>query len=239
MTSNLEKYKADLQRLIEKAGGMGLDLTLHVMERDGKRLDPKKKAEVNGAFGSEYQRWYTEAHAVVRQILPQRLIEFEGLYKGDGKRKSVEPSSYTIQDWLTGLRSGSGVHHCDDLGVTMMRFQTQVAILQSVGARFESSLFEIRQLVQADLFDSEVEAARELATRGFLRAAGAVAGVVLEKHLAEVRANHKTELSKKQPTISRLGDLRNLCDHSKDREPTKEEVAELIAGVEKIMKTVF
>ncbi|MCH7787417.1 MAG: hypothetical protein IIC22_07890, partial [Chloroflexi bacterium] len=39
--------------------------------------------------------------------------------------------------------------------------------------------------------------------------------------------------------IQRLGDLRNLCDHNKDREPTKDEINELIDGVEKITKTLF
>jgi len=36
-----------------------------------------------------------------------------------------------------------------------------------------------------------------------------------------------------------FGDLRNLCDHSKDREPTYDDVEELINGTEKIVKTVF
>ena len=39
--------------------------------------------------------------------------------------------------------------------------------------------------------------------------------------------------------IQRLGDIRNLCDHNKEREPTKEEVEELISGVEKFTKTLF
>ena len=39
--------------------------------------------------------------------------------------------------------------------------------------------------------------------------------------------------------IQRLGDIRNLCDHSKDREPTKDEVEELISGTERTIKTVF
>jgi uncharacterized protein (UPF0332 family) len=39
--------------------------------------------------------------------------------------------------------------------------------------------------------------------------------------------------------VQRLGDLRNLCDHDGDREPSKEEVTELIDGVEKLTKTVF
>jgi hypothetical protein len=129
-----------------------------------------------------------------------------------------------------------------------------------VGARFDTSLFDIRQLVQADLFDSELEAARELAKHGFVRAAGAVAGVVLEKHLAQAATNHNVRMTKKHPTLSdfndrlrdadvldvpnwrklqRLGDIRNLCDHNKNREPTSDEVNELIDGVDKLTKTLF
>jgi hypothetical protein len=36
--------------------------------------------------------------------------------------------------------------------------------------------------------------------------------------------------------IQRLADIRNLCGHSKDREPTRSEVDDLIAGVEKVTK---
>jgi len=68
-------------------------------------------------------------------------------------------------------------------------------------------LFEIRQLVQADLFDSEIGAARELLENKFLRAAGAVAGVVLEKHLRQVCDDRGLKILKKNPT---LGDLNEL-----------------------------
>ena len=70
-----------------------------------------------------------------------------------------------------------------------MRFNTQLKILESVRTRFDTSLFDIAQLVRADLFDSELDAARELAKNGFLRGAGAIAGVILERHLAQVCAN--------------------------------------------------
>lgn len=141
-----------------------------------------------------------------------------------------------------------------------MRFGTQLAILTTVRTRFESSLHDIRQLVQADLFDSELDASRELLKSGFLRAAGAVAGVVLEKHLGQVVANHAIVQRKLHPTISslndllkssdvldvpawrhiqRLGDLRNLCDHGQERELSREEIEELIQGAEKLTKTLF
>jgi len=142
----------------------------------------------------------------------------------------------------------------------MMRFGTQLAILEATRTRFESSLHDIRQLLQADLFDSELDTSRELLKSGFLRASGAVAGVVLEKHLRQVVTNHALVIWKQHPTISdfndllktngvldvpawrniqRLGDLRNLCDHNKHRDPTKEDLDELINGVEKLTKTLF
>lgn len=110
------------------------------------------------------------------------------------------------------------------------------------------------------MFDSELSAASDLLKKGFIRASGAIAGVVLEKHLSQVLDNHNLSTRKKHPSISdfndllkngdvldtpnwrqiqRLGDIRNLCDHNKDREPTKDEAQELISGVEKFTKTLF
>jgi hypothetical protein len=139
-------------------------------------------------------------------------------------------------------------------------FRQQLAIIQSVQSRFESSLFDIRQLAQADLFDSDLDAAEELAKKKFTRASGALAGVVLERHLAQVCRNHNIKITKKGPVISdlnnalkeanvidlpqwrfvqHLADIRNLCDHNKAKEPTVEQVSDLVAGVRKTTKTLF
>lgn len=113
---------------------------------------------------------------------------------------------------------------------------------------------------RADLFDSELDAARELARNKFGRAAGALAGVVLEKHLAEVCQNHSVKIRKKRPTIANyngalkdaevvdiptwrfvqhLADIRNICDHDRKTEPTPAQVDDLVSGVEKTIKTLF
>ncbi len=266
MASNLDRYKNDLSKLIGLGKLMNLDLTFRNVDEE-RKLDEKQaelKRKVDGMFESEYQRWYTESLTVIRQLLPDRLPEFEALYKGEGRRKDINAMSFTIQHWLMGARTVpnpyTGEKAFDDLGAITMRFSTQLHILKSIEARFESSLFDIRQLVKADLFDSELDSARELLKNGFLRGAGAIAGVVLEKHLSEVCTNHKVTIRKKNPTISyyndalkkkeaievpdwrfvqRLGDLRNLCTHKKMREPTESEVAELIDGTDKVIKTLF
>src|SRR5258708_2272553 len=190
--------------------------------------------------------------------------EFDQLYKGDGRRKTIDIGTYTIQDWLNGLRAPSNRFTKEklfiDFAVVSSKFNTQLEILKSLERRFDSTLFDVRQLIQADLFDSELEAARELNKKGFRRGAGAISGVILEKHFALVAANHKLSTRKKHPSISDyndllknagvidvptwrqiqyLGDIRNLCDHHKEREPTQQEVEELIKGVERIAQTLF
>jgi hypothetical protein len=259
MNSNLDKYKTDLKRLIDLGGLMELDLLIRMYEtRKGDNLGEKFKEikDDRKDFNKEYQRWYTEAHAVVEHVIPARLREFGELYQGNGKRKSINVETFNIQDWMLGRRS----EQFDDSGVVLAKFITQMEIMRSSFARFESSLFDIKQLLQADLFDSELAAARALLKNGFLRGAGALTGVVLERHLGQVCTKHRLAVRKRNPSISdwndllkkqdcidvpswrfiqRLGDLRNLCSHNKDRPPTEEEVRELIDGTEKIVKTLF
>jgi hypothetical protein len=128
---------------------------------------------------------------VIEQLLPSRREEFATLYSGNPKRKSIDATTYAIQDWLLGARAPvnptTGAKRFDDLGVMAMRFFQQFQILEAVQGRFASSLFDIAQLARADLFDSELDAATELLKHGFLRAAGIVAGVVLEKRPATSR----------------------------------------------------
>lgn len=265
MPTNLDKYREALRDLISVGEYMALDLTIRAKEQNGE-LDSatkKIKAKLTRSFEGDYQLWYTESLAVVRQLVSERLAEFEGLYRGEARRRGITADTYTIQDWLNGVRSGEdwqGTKHFNDFAINVMKYQTQLAILKSCQARFDSVLLDIEEIVRADLFDNELDAARELAKNGFLRAGGVMAGVVLEGHLGKVCATHSLRTRKKNPTISdwndllkgaavidvpvwrfiqRLGDLRNLCAHDNLREPTKDEVTELIDGVGKVSKTVY
>jgi hypothetical protein len=266
MATNLTKYKDDLSKLVHLGNRMYADLEIRSFEK-GRKLTKELsdlKKEVEGSFEKNYHRWYSEAQVVIRQLLPNREEEFESLYRTDPKRKSVNAATYSIQDWLLGMRASknqfTGEKYFDDILTIINRFKNQLDILQSAEARFETSLFDIQQLVQADLFDSELDKARMLVKNGFLRAAGVIAGVVLERHQSQICNTRNISVAKKQPTINdyndllkgnnvvdiptwrflqRLADLRNLCSHNKDREPTKEEVVELVDGVERTIKTIF
>ena len=149
MPTNLDKYKADLDSLIKLGDTMRLDLIFRDLEEQGQLAedDNKNFKKFKGDFEKHYQRWYTESSAVIRQLIPDRSIEFEHLYKGDGKRKEINSTTYNIQDWLNGIRttvnSLTGDKYYNDSAIVAMRFNTQLEILKAVMARFESSLLDI------------------------------------------------------------------------------------------------
>ena len=267
MQSNLDNYKEDLKKLVTTGKLLQVAMEYEcfpeqVEELYGKHADGKKCLKSLPNFGKDYQSWYSETSAVIKQLLPDRFDDFVRHYQKPKPRKDITFENYRIEDYLQGLTVTRGWEKEKVVGqeAAIPHFRQQLAILEAVESRFESTLFDIRQLVQADLFDSEIEAARELLKKGFVRASGAVVGVVLEKHLAQVAENHNVKTRKKHPTISdfndllknggvldtpswrqiqRLADVRNLCDHNKDRDPTEQEAEELINGVEKFTKTLF
>lgn len=209
-----------------------------------------------------YQAWYSEALPIVRQLLPDRYVEFQEQYKLD-RRKDISSLTYTISDYLIGLRLTRGADKeqiVDRISVFRAKFGLQLAILISAVARIDSALADIEGTLESGIFLHELDAADDLLKKKHLRASGAIAGVSLEMHLGRVATNHAVVLQKKEPTVSdlndalksasaidvptwrhiqRLGDIRNLCVHNKDREPTQDEVEDLLRGVRKIIAELF
>lgn len=258
MPTNLERYKADLDSLLEN-GSLLLQGMIVQSGHLQKKQFSKEERDKLPDFRQNYQSWYSEALKCIMQLLPDRVEDFTRYYKPDKPRKDILHSNYTVSDYLQGVtitRMGDVI--VDPISAVTAFYQ-QVKMVEAIQKRFESSLFDIRTLVQADLFDDELDSADTLNHSGYGRGGGALAGVVLEGHLAAVCENHKVT-PPRNSTISRLndllkdadvidvptwrfiqhlGDLRNLCDHKRSADPTMEQMRELIAGVRKITKTVF
>lgn len=251
---NLERYKKDLNELILQ----GESLYKAICD-ECEPVEHRRQSDNLPCFCIGYQSWYSESLVVIKQLLPERFDDFKSYYGVPANRKKITSQNYQIKDYLDALENPMFFEmDCFEQKNAIPKFQQQLEILKSVQRRFESSLFDIQQLVQADLFDDELAAAKMLNENKFMRAAGAVAGVVLEKHLKQILKNHN--LTSKKDTISplndalkagnvydiptfrkiqHLGDIRNLCDHDSKREPTREEVDEMINGVDSIIKMVF
>jgi len=269
VASNLERYKKDFKELLTTGQSLIWAMQKETHPEDFKKVykaEFKEKfdeiSKLLPRFASSYQNWYSEAQAVIKQLIPDRLQDFVRHYEIPKGRKDISWTNYTIEDYLQGLRVTRGYNKevVVDSRAAIPKFEQQLAILRAAENRFESSLFDIRQLVQANILDSEIDIARVLRKSGFLRAAGAVVGVVIEKHLAQVCINHSVKITKKNPAISDfndvlkaadamdaaqwrniqyLGDLRNICCHNKGREPTDQQTDDLIDGAEKLIKTLF
>jgi hypothetical protein len=254
-----ERYKADLLRLVLDGKKIAVAIQYESDPETAKKSGMKKE-ELPDARQA-YQAWYSEALACVTQLLPDRVEDFISYYKPLKPRKDVTWANYTMSDYLVGVtvyRSSTYDYYVPSNSAIKAIFN-QYKIIEGIRGRFESTLFDIRALVHADLLDDELAAADELNKHGFERGAGAVAGVVLEAHLAAVSETHKIKLAKNATIstlndalkkadvidtatwrfIQHLGDIRNKCDHKADDDPTKEEVKELVHGVRKIAKTVF
>ena len=275
---NLEQYKGDLNQLLETGEDLHLAMRFECYPEQFKRVAGKLSDKAQDMlenlplFSEGYQAWYSEAKALVRQLLPDRLDDFSGYYEKPKMRKGITVENYRISDYLMGHQvTGMGMEDGEfglvekvivGTSAAIPSFVQQLEIVKAIEKRFESALFDIRTIVQADLFDSELEAAKALVQHGFFRPGGALAGVVLERHLAQVCENHAAKLRKKKNlTIAdfndalkaagaidlpqwrfnqHLGDLRNLCDHhNKAIEPTSEQATDLVDGVMKLTKTLF
>lgn len=237
--------KEEIKKLVDKGAKLYEAIDTN---SDGKSKDL-------GYFISNYEQWYSKALIIVKQFAPDRLNDFVLFYKND-RRKNIDVSTYTVLDALRLVHSS-----LNNFGPSTARFPffSQLNIVISCLNSFDSKICNIQTILQADIFDSEIDSAKHLMKNGFLRAAGAICGVVLEKHFSTICSNRDIYIKKKNPTIAdfndalkdvaydtiewrgiqRLADLRNLCDHNKDREPTKDEIDELISGTEKVTKTIF
>jgi hypothetical protein len=207
----------------------------------------------------DYQAWYSKALPVVEWLAKDRYDEFRRYYEPDPKRKSLGYGTYVIQDYLKGVKPGAyALQDFDCREQAAYGVYNQLALLTSVGARADSVLGDIQGALYAELQDEEVASAAGL-LKVNVRAAGALAGVVLEAHLQKVAAAHGVKITKKSPTVSDineplkaagvydlavwrklsyLADIRNLCAHKKAQDPSPQQVAELVEGVGWAIKNI-
>lgn len=113
-------------------------------------------------------------------------------------------------------------------------------------------LQSIKQLVQAEVFESELEQSQELLSSGYKLASAVIAGVVLETALREkcmqegigigkldkmnadlAKAGHYNKLQQKR--ITALADIRNSAAHGKPDEFSEQDVANMIRDIEQFL----
>lgn len=241
-----EQIKTALSELVEQA-----QLLIKLVANHEKFIE----------FGNRYQDWYTKSLKVVSFLAPDRLSEFRSNYEIDARRKTLSPLSYVIQDYVRGI--GPVADYKGELpyktnSIALIRLVNQRQILASLTSRIDGVLADLEGTLVSNIQDTELSTAQSLKKIN-LRAAGALAGVILEGHLQRVINNHAVPLAKKNPTIADmndplriagvydmptsrkiqfLADVRNICSHKKDQEPTKDQIDDLLTGVDWVLKNV-
>lgn len=245
---SLSQDFADIHQKVADLLETGLGLHADLLDAVQTRTESTESGEYTAlppTLETNYEAWYSLSLRLVSSVLPERAEDFQRLYW-------TRSSLINMRDYLVSGRT----QHAQQLA---RKLQNQIALLRAAQSVLRSVLVDLRGTLQADLFDSELDAAASLLKNGFLRGAGAMAGVVLERHLQSVCDSHGVAVEK-TVTISKLnaalkkaavleladwrriqllGDLRNKCDHQREQDPTSEDVTELIDGVVKTIKKVF
>ena len=226
----------------------GRELSTYVRSEN---LDPR---DVN----ERYQVWYTQTLRLVGRVLSERRREFEGYYRSaqDGRDQSATISA--ILGSLSHTRATGEKREAFaglfDPGLEQSTFLHLLGMQLAIVASASPPLLpEERRPARA------LQAARSLLAKGHRRAAGAVAGVVLESHLRKVAQRHDLALpendSSSLPRLNRslrkagvydsavsrqiecLAELVDSCIGSGKRISPKL-VSELLAGVEETLLNV-
>lgn len=270
MTDRVKKFSEELEGLITEGELLCLSLEyvyypqevydVYLKQFDGDEQRVTSLLKSLPSFLSSYQSWYSKAQAVIKQVLPDRLADFNSYFEYPRARKTISYENYMIKDCLQDLRVTKSTGAIVNGAAAIPEIRQQLFIVKAAKDALTSKLMDLTAVLQADLFDTEVEAAASLGKAGHVRAAGAICGVVIEKHLHHVCDMHSITIRKKNPGISdinellkgagivtvpqwrfiqHLGDIRNICDHAKGREPSKEEIEDLVAGTAKVLKTIY
>lgn len=205
-------------------------------------------------IGSLYQHWYSAVKIILEKNQSSRVPEFENTYS---------PNKIKTKNDI-GIKQLIALRHVtkSEQFKLMDLINVQFDILAAVPSHLKFSIYDIELAVYEILMDDEIMATKHLLKNGFIRPAGSLAGVILERHLKNLLRKHTPPIKyKEKDTLAALNglckeeiiydlvtwrkvehliDIRNLCTHDKEREPTKDEVAELINGVSAmLMKNVW
>ncbi|RBQ28422.1 DUF4145 domain-containing protein [Aliarcobacter vitoriensis] len=134
-------------------------------------------------------------------------------------------------------------------------FDRQKALFLALKDDYNKGLLSsIKSLIEADVFDTELEQAKELLSNKYKLAAAVIAGVVLETALRSLCDKEKiphgkldkmnADLAKagvynkfQQKSITALADIRNSAAHGKDSEFTHKDVEDMIRDIENFLAT--
>jgi hypothetical protein len=204
----------------------------------------------------KYEIWYTKALRVVQLLVPERLEDFVSAYKKENS-DGVSYSSYTIQDYLLGIK---GNHSPKAELNPELLFQRlilrQVGILSSALQDKPVPEETPGSLPEVELYNRELDKAQKLFGMGKKLPAGIIAGVILESYLKWLWKKRNLRIDANQYSLREINDfllrfesyqhstafrikelisLAESCLDPQKKNPSKSEIEDLIARVRKVL----
>jgi hypothetical protein len=209
-----------------------------------------------------YQAWYVRAEVFVQKFLHDRIDEFKLYYTGSGLENYE--GEYGIKAFLKGklpYYAYEDITSQQDRANKYIRhnLSMQISILNAIKTNLDTIVNEIVDTIYYEYQEDELEAAKTILDIN-LRAAGALCGVVIEKHLKRLVEKNDLQPDKKNPginwyssklrekniiTVSQkkkvdyMADIRNRCDHPDVDEPKREDITRLIEDTNWLIKSVI
>lgn len=175
-------------------------------------------------------------------------IEYESLGKeGDSRYREWKIKIKHLLKLICGINS---IHYEAFLSAEKYQFYDTNAY----DDLYNGFLITFKQIVQAEVFDSELEQAKSLLENGYKNAAAVIAGVVLETAIKELCLNNNIDTERKKLTqlnddlakvsvynklqqkqITALADIRNNAAHGNYDQFTREDVERMISDIERFL----
>lgn len=166
MSKSLKVIKQQVDALIKKSD----EITQLAM-----RL--QKDQSIRQELLSAYQEWYRTSRELLRRNSFSGLPEFDQAYGGPGDNFDFYINHY---DGSTGVYDPKYNQHFE------IPFRNQVALLGSLPSEIESRSHSLLSHLSSEISMDELEQARTLLSNGFVRGAGAIARVALERHIKTI-----------------------------------------------------
>jgi hypothetical protein len=206
-------------------------------------------------FETAYQRWYSRALPLMKQLALDRYVEFQLYYIKDPKYAWYDTGAFIIQDYF---RERDAEDDADARERVVRSFTSQLALLKSVSDRLTWDQMDTDDQAERGLQLAFLETARSLMDID-ARAAGAMAATVLETFLKKLTAKHLLKFRKQAPPLREYIDalhtakvldipahsqatwLAEISDRSRapGESPTKPQVRDLIDGAHWLITNVF
>lgn len=214
------------------------------------------KEEEAEEFEVAYQRWYSRALPLMKALALDRYAEFQRYYIMDPRYAWYDGGAFNIQDYF---RKRDPDDDAEDRQKVVRSFTSQLALLKSVSDRLTWSQMETADQAARGLQLAALESARDL-IRISERAAGALAGTVLQTFLAALASKHQLKFRKNSPTsrdyaealktanaldvpvwsqCTWLTEIHERCLRPEGEAPTKLQVRDLIDGTHWLITNVF